>query len=285
MSIQWYLSRPTRAHPFSKPRRCCGGRFCETYFFFRASLMGNGLCIFFKATYPRTDPCMVYFVYISIVLIFMSKDTWILWDPMGRWLVDFVWDPIRMVNIPIPMETWDEVMRWQLPKATLRDLLSDMETQHDGSDGKGGLLLFNGHVWYLPWAPKTMKNKGFGHLKTRLFAINTSKNVGSGGPWYRLHVRFLGTPKTMKNKGFGHLKTRLFAINTSKNVGSGGPWYRLHVRFLGCINWNAFNFVFHFSIDPLIAQKAQISVQIPRWNTCRNFCLLSNRCEKPTHFL
>ena len=206
--------------------------------------MGNGLCIFFKATYPRTDPCMVYFVYISIVLIFMSKDTWILWDPMGRWLVDFVWDPIRMVNIPIPMETWDEVMRWQLPKATLRDLLSDMETQHDGSDGKGGLLLFNGHVWYLPWAPKTMKNKGFGHLKTRLFAINTSKNVGSGGPWYRLHV-----------------------------------------RFLGCINWNAFNFVFHFSIDPLIAQKAQISVQIPRWNTCRNFCLLSNRCEKPTHFL
>ena len=29
-----------------------------------------------------------------------------------------------------------------------------------------------------------MKNKGFGHLKTRLFTIKTSKNVGFGGPWY-----------------------------------------------------------------------------------------------------
>ncbi len=30
-----------------------------------------------------------------------------------------------------------------------------------------------------------MKNKGFGHLKTRLFTIKTSKNVGFGGPIYR----------------------------------------------------------------------------------------------------
>ena len=37
---------------------------------------------------------------------------------------------------------------------------------------------------YIPWAPKTMKTKGFGHLKTRLFTIKTSKNVGFGGPWY-----------------------------------------------------------------------------------------------------
>ena len=29
-----------------------------------------------------------------------------------------------------------------------------------------------------------MKNKGFGHLKTRLFTIKTSKHVGLGGPWY-----------------------------------------------------------------------------------------------------
>ena len=35
----------------------------------------------------------------------------------------------------------------------------------------------------LPWAPKTMKNKGFGHIKTRLFTIKTSKNVGFGAPW------------------------------------------------------------------------------------------------------
>ena len=32
----------------------------------------------------------------------------------------------------------------------------------------------------------TMKNKGFGHLKTRLFTIKTSKHVGLGGPWYFL---------------------------------------------------------------------------------------------------
>ena len=28
-----------------------------------------------------------------------------------------------------------------------------------------------------------MKNRGFGHLKTRLLTINTSKNVDFGGPW------------------------------------------------------------------------------------------------------
>ena len=49
-----------------------------------------------------------------------------------------------------------------------------------------GLLFEEGESWRLrkqPWAPKTMKNKGFGHLKTRLFTIKTSKNVGLGGPW------------------------------------------------------------------------------------------------------
>ncbi len=35
----------------------------------------------------------------------------------------------------------------------------------------------------LQWAPKTMKNKDFGYLKTKLFTIKTSKNVGFGGPW------------------------------------------------------------------------------------------------------
>ena len=36
----------------------------------------------------------------------------------------------------------------------------------------------------IPWAPKTIQNKSFGHLKTRLFTIKTSKNVGFGGSWY-----------------------------------------------------------------------------------------------------
>ena len=45
--------------------------------------------------------------------------------------------------------------------------------------------------WYwIPWAPKTMKNRGFGHLKTRLFTIKTSKTLGFGGPWYILPLRF-----------------------------------------------------------------------------------------------
>jgi len=43
--------------------------------------------------------------------------------------------------------------------------------------GTGSYGKFQG---YLPWAPKTMKNKGFGHLKTRLYTIKTSKNIGFG---------------------------------------------------------------------------------------------------------
>ena len=34
----------------------------------------------------------------------------------------------------------------------------------------------------VPGAPKTMKNKGFGHPKTRLCTIKTSKNLDFGGP-------------------------------------------------------------------------------------------------------
>ena len=34
----------------------------------------------------------------------------------------------------------------------------------------------------IPWAPKTMKNEGFGHLKTRILTIKTFRNVGFGGP-------------------------------------------------------------------------------------------------------
>ena len=43
-----------------------------------------------------------------------------------------------------------------------------------------GLSVFE----FIPWARKTMKKKGFGHPKTRLFTKKTSKHVGFGGPWY-----------------------------------------------------------------------------------------------------
>ena len=46
-----------------------------------------------------------------------------------------------------------------------------------------------------PWAPKTMKNKGFGQLKTRLFTTKTSKNVGLGGPWNILVPWFMPSQK------------------------------------------------------------------------------------------
>ena len=47
------------------------------------------------------------------------------------------------------------------------------------------IIAWSLYIWPLtkaPWAPKTMKNKGFGHLKTRLFTIKTSKHVGFGDP-------------------------------------------------------------------------------------------------------
>ena len=46
----------------------------------------------------------------------------------------------------------------------------------------GGSYFQNGREKKVPWAPKTTKYNGFGHLKTRLCTIKTSKNVGFGGP-------------------------------------------------------------------------------------------------------
>ena len=42
----------------------------------------------------------------------------------------------------------------------------------------------------LPWAPKTMQNQGFDHLKARLFTIKPSKHVGFAGPWCKLQDFF-----------------------------------------------------------------------------------------------
>lgn len=46
---------------------------------------------------------------------------------------------------------------------------------------------------HLPWAPKTMENKAFGHLRTRLFTIKTSKNVvlGAQGIYIYMNVMYL----------------------------------------------------------------------------------------------
>ena len=51
--------------------------------------------------------------------------------------------------------------------------------------GHFGLHVYIGEVilnkTYTMTPPQTMKNKGFGHLETRLFTIKTSKSVGLGG--------------------------------------------------------------------------------------------------------
>ena len=54
-----------------------------------------------------------------------------------------------------------------------------------GSPGPHNIEIYHFNRKYVhpPWAPKTMNNKGFGHLKTRLYTIKTSKHVGFGVPW------------------------------------------------------------------------------------------------------
>ncbi len=59
-----------------------------------------------------------------------------------------------------------------------------------------------------------MKNKGFGHLKTMLFTIKTSKNVGLGGPMVQVG-------------SLSHL-WQLFMIIYAYTIASGDHWIVLH---------------------------------------------------------
>ena len=54
---------------------------------------------------------------------------------------------------------------------------------------------FIGRKYYTPWAPKTMKNRGFGHPETRFFTIKTSKNEGFGGPWHLIKCHCSGSSR------------------------------------------------------------------------------------------
>ena len=77
---------------------------------------------------------------------------------------------------------------------------------------------------YIPWATKTMKNKDFGRLKTRLFT-KTSQNVGLGGP-------MVGKQKpTKKGKTtVQHVCFHLFRnFNPTKLVGKLDG--KLHIKF------------------------------------------------------
>ncbi len=76
----------------------------------------------------------------------------------------------------------------------------------------------SGHHLSLFWeciisrAPKTMKNNGFSHLKTRWFTIKTSKNVGFGGP-----------PGSFKSLEIGDLLRPDFPRATHLDT---SPWWR-----------------------------------------------------------
>ena len=54
------------------------------------------------------------------------------------------------------------------------------------------------------WPPKTMKNRGFGHLKTQVFTISTSKNCRFWGfPWCIQHQHLPSQVPGPTRSGFG----------------------------------------------------------------------------------
>ena len=64
-----------------------------------------------------------------------------------------------------------------------------------------------------------MKNKGFGHLKTRLFTIKTSKNLGFEGPWYVKRAKIVKSffPQNFVPLHVGGKRKNIFAWNLLKN--------------------------------------------------------------------
>ena len=68
-----------------------------------------------------------------------------------------------------------------------------------------------------------MKNRGFGHLKTRLFTIKTSKNLGLGGPWY-IYIYYISSQIYLSSKPrlCVSLKPRPHRIGTPRLWGV--PW-------------------------------------------------------------
>ena len=101
-------------------------------------------------------------------------------------------------------------------------------------------------VGCVPWAPTTMKKKGFGHLKTRLFTIKTSKNVGFGGSWYVSSLECKSSwdlfQRAMKRKK--HLKRLKLEPNFERNKNQPGDichhvsyWLVTTWRIIPVSNW------------------------------------------------
>ena len=103
--------------------------------------------------------------------------------------------------------------------------------------------------------PKTMKNKGFGHLKTRLFTIKTSKHVGFGIPWY-VYIYTLEVQRTLKEWVFTKDYFQVGNFNHQK---------------LGTIIFIVFDF-----------QGIYIYLHIPRKSNSTKLCFLVGS-EYPSH--
>ena len=77
-----------------------------------------------------------------------------------------------------------------------------------------------------------MKNRGLGHLKTRLFTIKTSKHVGFGGSWFmyfllgglieKKRLDFSEFPEPVGSGGFGSHVTCVSRVKrTPVTLGNG----------------------------------------------------------------
>ena len=116
---------------------------------------------------------------------------------LQRWYIQIV-QPSRMSFSSWQVGCTGELTTW-LPKKNIQHVINHPHS-HDFSRGwlsKNchnayiGPNTFSETVWmsriyrHIPWAPKTMNNKGFVHLKKQVVTIKTSKHVGFGGPCYR----------------------------------------------------------------------------------------------------
>ena len=83
------------------------------------------------------------------------------------------------------------------------------------------------YVHDIPWAPKAMKHKGFGHLKTKVILKNTN-HVGLGGPM----AYYMYTTCDAEIRPWIHTpKATLMVRNWSWPLGPSGG------RFIGLTRW------------------------------------------------
>ena len=71
---------------------------------------------------------------------------------------------------------------------------------------------------------KPWKIKGFGHLKTRLFTIKASKNVGLAGPWYNIYIYIIRNARILLTSCPVKLYHGIFNENTHCTARGAASW-------------------------------------------------------------